>query len=387
MNKKERDSMAEIKLSGSSYTLFTSLLDKVALGVSNDKILPLTSQLGIKVSKDGIVLLAFNGLDTIGVSSGEITSDEPIDVAVNASAFINIIKHGAVPDAVLSFGDKALKVVFDGRSSYSLPYPIDGASPLKFPTPSKDGFALDSELDLAEFKKVVSLVGAGLSKRVDLPDQYRGVYFGSGAVIATDSIKAAVHAAGLGNKSPIILRADSLKLIALIDSPKADLYTKKDGDFVTDYLVDGGNVVVSGHVLKGGETYSEDRFLALKNNVDGGSSISIPAKELKNALHRIAFAIDPGLLGTVRMSIGKGDKELSIKSASGYGHENVDIDDVASAPLDKGFNLALLSQVIDAVTADSVKIDFGDKNLIVIDNSDTDWFLLSALIYIEPEAE
>ena len=68
------------------------MMGKAIKGVTNNKLLPLTSLIGIFCDdKKGLMLRTFDGYNSLVVSNGDITTKDSFYVVVYATAFNNLI--------------------------------------------------------------------------------------------------------------------------------------------------------------------------------------------------------------------------------------------------------------------------------------------------------
>lgn len=193
-------------------------LNKVMCAVSNDKQLPITSLLGIYVSKEEklLELKTYDGINVTSTYKLLALVDDDLEAVVNAELFNTLINKIEWDSVELERDDNSLKIKF-GRNSYKLDIAYEEDGMVQFPN-IIDGIDLDSEhiekglVSSDDLKEIKNTNGSCLSNNKSLESYLLGAYCGE-SIITTDNVVACFSKIKLFNGVEVLIHPKTINLL------------------------------------------------------------------------------------------------------------------------------------------------------------------------------
>lgn len=113
-------------------TVLQDMVGKAIKCSSNNKLIPITSLMNIKVANNTFYLTTTDATNYFYVKSGEKVECEDFEISVIADNFTKLIQKTTSENVILDYSDKRLKV--KGNGEYNIELPLDeNGGPIKFP--------------------------------------------------------------------------------------------------------------------------------------------------------------------------------------------------------------------------------------------------------------
>lgn len=349
-------------------TKLQEMLSKAIKGVSNNKLIPLTSLLAIELRDGSLTLITTDATNYLYII--EDVSGDDFYVTVQADQFAKLIARMTCEDIILDVKDNCLEVVGNGKYSIALPLDEDG-SIVKYPDPANEtptGEKL-GEIQVATIKSILNAVKPALATTMELP-QYTNYYVGD-SVMATDTYKISSMKTSVLSK-PTLISAGTMELIDVITQESVEVYTAEGGKlkFTTP------NGVVYGPAMPGIDNYQISSILAYVDK-DYPSMCKLPKLAVLQLIDRLSLFVSDYDDGVVQITFTPDG--LLVNSKQLDGEELIKYLEVKDFADCSGLiDLEMLRAQVKAQTSDAIELWFGDSRSIkMVDNNIT---LVAALI-------
>ncbi len=235
-------------------TKLQEMVARAVKGASNNKLIPLTSLMAIKLKDNQLTMQTTDATNYLYITS-EVEGDD-FYVVVPVEAFSKLIARLTCDTVTLQVTDDYLKVVGNGTYKIELPLDEDG-SMIKYPDPvaSIEEYTVDEYINLSTVQTILATEKSALAVTLENPC-YTG-YFAGNSVVATDTYKIASLSEKLFKTSKLI-SPEMMNLLAVMTADKIAV-TEKDNTliFKTD------DCVVYGPTMEGIEDYAIDAITEL----------------------------------------------------------------------------------------------------------------------------
>jgi DNA polymerase III sliding clamp (beta) subunit (PCNA family) len=259
------------------------LLTKVLKAVSNNKLLPITSLVGIKTSKEGVLtLVAYDGGNFLKVSTS-IDFHEDKYVAINADSFYALVSRLTSDDITLDFTQDYLKVNSSG-SNYKFDIAYEEGSVVKFPEFEVDINNPTASIQLADLELALTLnkpAAATTSELISIT----GAYFGD-KIVTTNGYMACITNKKLFN-NPLLLTYNTLNLTSALSGEKV-----KVGVGTKIWFMDDNGTLIVGDPMPQVNDYPLVKVLEFLET-DSVGTFKIAKKDVIQSLDRLTiFVLD-----------------------------------------------------------------------------------------------
>ena len=278
-------------------------LAKAMSGVSNDKQLPITSLLGIYISKENneLLLRTYDGINVINSCKTINFLEGDLEAVVNANTFNTLISKVEWDCVDLSIEDNSLVVKF-GKNYYTFELAFEEDKLVEFPDLAYDIDFNDDTLSKgyinAEYlKKIKDINGSCLSNNKSLETYLLGVYCGKN-IITTDNIVACFTNMDLFNGAEILMHPKTINLLKHFYN---DVFYCIKGDVI---CLGGEDFEVYGSLMGEVVDYPVKDLVGLKDiatkNFD---PIRVSKSDLINSLSRLKLFISDIDDGSLELNI------------------------------------------------------------------------------------
>ena len=364
-----------------------ALVSDVAKGVGNNKLLPITSMIGIKYAGDTIALSSFDGANLLRISVTENRDGDAEDgeITVNADMFIGLISKLSDCSSIAFEVDKEHPILsvlaYQGVKSigaYKLELPLneDGGIVKYLDLDSKKGdistVGTVYELSTTLIKDMIASCKPALA--TDVSESCYTNYLVAEKIISTDRTRAVFldNDGFKENDKHYLLGRQFVDLLTLMGEG-ASLYIFDDHIYATDGQ--GTEIVTSSNgALNDFNEKATDNMLKM----EFPSMCKVKKSELLNTLNRMSlfcFKYDNN-----GIDITFDEDSMKISSLKSSAVEDIEYTEFKNVePFDLRIDVTLLLPHVKSYASDIVELHFGNKMCIkLVDGSVTQIIALVA---------
>lgn len=192
-----------------------NMLNKAIKGVGANKLIPITSMIGIKGKGRTLKVISTDATNYLYITETiEVPDELDLSITVDADLLFKLVGKTTSPHISLEVQDKTLVVA--GNGVYKLELPLDeNGDPVDFPDPL-DGVKINkafTKIPLATVQEVIQSLKPSLAVNMSNPC-YTKYYFGD-IIIGTDTFMISELDKGVMKKTPRLLTREFLDLISL----------------------------------------------------------------------------------------------------------------------------------------------------------------------------
>lgn len=348
-----------------------AVVDDISKGVGNNKLLPITSMVGITLTEDGTIkFISTDGTNFLRVSvkNGELSDEEETGhVSVDADLFISLVAKLSDCSAVSFETDNSTLTVKGHKGTqvvgeYKLELPIDDeGNPVKFVDIDSKIEKVVSEDNAYELKAEVieemrNSCKQALSTNISEPCYTN--YLVSKDIVSTDRTRAVfVHKDLIAKKEPFLLGRNFVDLLALA------------GDTVTVYVSDTG--------IYAKDEFGTEIFTNANGELDGynekavkgmlgmefPSMCKVKKSELVNTLGRMLLFCSK--YDNNGIDIDFDEDRMTIHSLKDSAVEIIEYSEFKNvSPFTIRVDVTLLASHVKAYASDTVELWFGNAKAI-----------------------
>lgn len=340
------------------------LVNIVYKAVGNNKLIPITQMIGIKLNEGKLTLGATDSFNTLYIGSKVEDANESIDVCINADLISKLVSKFTCEFTKLELKENYLLVIGNGEYKLDLLLDDEGKA---FKFPNKEVNA-DASVQEIENKKIIDMKNYGeksLAQTMEEPDLI-AYYVNNDYAISTDrNIMTVIN--NQYSNTPLTLRSKFVELFTIMKE-KVKLSTWKNqttGEinlFATDDEIKLFSKV-NGNV----EDYP---YEAIKNLVDTSEfkiNAKINVKDLLAVLDRISLFVTPYDSNVIDIHLSDG--KLFISSIKATGVEVVKLNNLSNNESWEGkIDVEMLSGQLNSFNKEEIDIYFGECIKLVEDN-------------------
>jgi len=346
-----------------STTKLQELISKAIKGVGNNKLIPRTTDIAIRV-KDNVLTLITSDDDNFLNIRENIESDDFYAV-VQADQFSKLVMRTTSENITLERKDSILELKGNGTYTFSLEMDENTGDVVEYPDPSQQILSIQQttigKIDVSTIRTILGAIKPSVAITDDIPT-YTNYYFGD-VVLATDTFKIGCLAKKI-TATPILVSA---KLMELLDvyggETPMDIY-KADGRLVFH----GDSCTVCGYAIEGIESFAVDSIMAYMDK-EYPSKCVLPKQAVLQLLDRLSLFVGAFDDGVVDMAF-TGDG-LQVSSQKSDSVEILPYVDSALVEDSVGrLYLEMFRAQVKAQTGDNIQLYFGDnKSLKLVDDN------------------
>lgn len=348
--------------------LLQDLVAKSSKGAGNNKMIPITSLMCIKLESNTLTLITTDATNYLYVSADKIAGED-FYVVVQTDIFSKLIGKLTCEEVTLTLDDAKLTVNGNGKYSIELPLDEDGRL-IKYPNPVAD--VVFDESPVVVNKTTIDLIlntaKASLSPDIQVPC-YTGYYCGD-KIVTTDTFKICGIDINLFNK-PVLVDPRVMDLLDVVADEKISVWVNDDV-----MVFRTPSCMIYGRTLEGIEDYQIDAISGLFD-VEFSSSCKVPKSTLLQLLDRLALFVGAYDKNGVYLTFAKDGLIVSSKQSSGMELIHY-IDSTDFTPFTCCLDITMFAQQVKAQGTDAVEIFYGADNAIkMIDGNVTQIIALS----------
>lgn len=344
-------------------TILKEMTARAIKGVGNNKLLPLTELLCMKIKDNQLVMVTSDGTNYLYIKQSITDNiDKDFYAVVKADSFGKLISKLTCENVELVISSNSLEIRA-GKGVYRLELFMDeDGEVVVYPDPISEVEMPSNPHEVSIFKihEANNICKASLAQTLEVPC-YTGFYC-SDKVIATDGSKIAVMNNNLFSEN-ILVSPEMFNLLDLITTERADFYLTD-----TDIMVfSTPDCDILGRTMEGVGEYPVTPILKLLN-IDMKGHCTVRKSELLSMLERILLFVTPYDDSTVRFTFAKDG--LNIESMQSSGVEIIPyLSNDRYIPFTALIDITFLMDEIKSIKDDVVDIKYGADNAIAIDAS------------------
>ena len=270
------------------------LVNKVGRCVSNNKLIPITSFIGLKVltnreGKRGLVLVTTDATNFFYVWSEDEVDCEEFDIAVEADTFINLVKKTTSENITLSISDDDKVLTIKGNGTYKMERQYDmsvpAQPPVKFPMKVTTWEDLGEPVDVVKVDVIKNAINVNRAAvATDMQHPALTAYYCGDAVITSN------------RKTVCKSNTQVFKTPELITPVVMDLLSSLSSEEFSVYNYEGANVYVTRTDLIYAPKFSDVDMYPIHPieeliNQEFKSVCTIPRASVLNILDRISLFV------------------------------------------------------------------------------------------------
>lgn len=297
-------------------TVFQNLVNKALKGMGNNKMVPITTFIGIELENNTLTLHTMDGTNYLDVIAPAKIEGDDFYLVVAASQFSKLLSKTTSDYVEMSVDNGYLN--FKGNGEYRIEIPMDEGEYIKFPKmPKKDDESgvKSVETQVTTIKKILATNSLAVARTLEEP-VYTGYLFAD-KVITTDAYVVCVNDMKvLPDKK--LLTERFLNLLVLSESEKITVSYSDNGQM----WAEGDQVRIYGSVLESstGEDYVEQfPYEDIMGYVNGDfpSMCEIQRSKIDSVLDRLSLFITPYDKNGLHFNFTKDGLVVSSKASTG----------------------------------------------------------------------
>lgn len=335
------------------------LLVKVMPGVGNNKLIPITSMLGIKYSSRILGLCTTDSINYV-YSYKELSyvnEDFDIDICVDANLFSKLINKLTTQEVEIKIEDKKLNIV--GNGDYNLPILLNENG--DFATFTQKELNEDSKEELIKVQKLKDLkfyCEKSLSKNPE-NTTLNGYFVNNELGISTDRVVMTLFKEGFLD-DPIVLRKSFVDLITNLNN---DIIVKRwDGNI---YVSDGETEIYSSENCSS-EVYPISKLKKSMEKFEYPAKAKISLKDLSNILDRLYIFVNENGVVNIKLE----DNKLIITEITTGANESLLLNDLDNnVEWNVKLDINILNDQIKAFKNEEAIIYLGNTSSVKIEEN------------------
>lgn len=340
--------------------ILQEMVAKAIKAVSNNKMIPLTSLIGIELQNNKLTLQTTDGNNFLKVSQQvECLANEVFYSIVNADTFSKLV--GKTTSEYITLENNENYLDFKGNGNYKLEIALNSDGEIvKFPNYEIKDIIQPIEISVDKLKNILSISKVALAKTMETPC-LTGYYLGD-KVLTTDTRMICYIEENILDK-PILLLDTTAELLQLLTTPTMLLFIDDNKlVFKTD------NIVIYCKELEGKDLYP---IAPIENLVKTSyeTSISVNKQDFLNVLDRMSLFITDYDKNGVYLKFT--DAGLEVRSQKSNAVEVLEIkSDTAIMQFECLADVEMLKSHIQALSNDVVVLYYGQATSIEIKEND-----------------
>lgn len=289
------------------------LVGRVAKGVGNNPLLPLTSLIQIKCEGGSLSLETFDGFNYI-TSKETVDGTDSFSAVTSATPFINLVNKTTSKEIEITHGGS--HIAFRGNGNYKLEIVMDNGTPLAFPEHPDFSDAKTNEVSLSTFLKSIEANESSAAKVDDVPF-LKGCYFGDSVITTNNSVICSVEETLIEGESMLFMY-QTLRLLPALGGEKVR-FAVTEGEDGQLFAISDADTTIYGKFLEGVEKYP---VKALKKLLDLSlNGVAIGVDEALSSLDRINIFASQYEIRAINLHFEEGSITIS-NVGEGNGTDN-----------------------------------------------------------------
>ena len=333
------------------------MVARVVKGAGNNKLIPLTQMIGLRMKKGVLTLTTTDGTNYLYIIQDKLEGED-FETVVPVELFSKLISKLTCESVTLE--EKGTVIEITGNGKYSVPIQYDeNGDVVNYPDPlseTKFKAKASSHVEGTTISFVLNSVKPALATTLEVPC-YTGYYVGE-RVVATDSCLINSLDVALF-KEPKLVSSEMMDLLSVMDSEKINVDFK---DSVICFRTP--DCVLYGRELPGIEDYPIEAITPYITEMEFPSSCEVPKTTLLQLLDRLSLFVGTYDKNSIKLVFTK--EGIQFSSVNSSGTELVPY--VDSKDFKNEFicsiDVVQFTKQVRAQTGETVKIYYGIDNAI-----------------------
>ena len=288
-------------------TELQDMVSKASKCVSNNKLIPITSLMNIKVCNHKLTLTTTDAINYFYVSKLELVDCEDFEISVLADLFIKLVQKTTSDNITLEVIDGTLKV--KGNGTYTMELPLDeNGGIIKFPNKFPESSESKGIIKLTAVKSIVNYNKASLALNMEVPSLT--CYYCGDSVVTSDRYKICKTGIKMFNE-PRLITSNLMELLSILSKEDIEVYS---GDNCLIFETDLESIYSP--ITDGIETFPIQAIEGLVEQ-EFTSSCKISKSAILNVLDRLSLFVSPYDKKGIYLTFTKDGLILSSKKSSG----------------------------------------------------------------------
>ena len=335
------------------------LLNIVYQGAGNNKLIPITQMIGIKVEENKLTLSSTDSFNYLYVNAKVEESTKDIDLCVNADLLSKLVSKFDCEFTTMELVDRSLEVTGNGK--YKLELLLDEDGIYKFPVKEIPDNLTFQEIKTDKFIKAKKYAEKSLAQTMEEPDLI-AYYINQDNVVSTDRNIMTVMEEGLSD-TPLTLRSKFIDLVVgMKDTVKLTHWVNENTKEVNICINDGETTIyskVNGIV----EDYPYEAIKQLISSAEFKYNAKVNVKDLLAILDRISLFVTQYDSNTINIVLS--DNKLFISSIKSTGVESLALTENSEPISWQGkIDIEFLKNQLTSFSKELISIYLGNDNCI-----------------------
>lgn len=214
------------------------MVGKVIKCSSNNKLIPITSLLSIKVKNKRLNLTTTDATNYFHVKSTVDVDCEDFELSVIADIFAKLIQKTTSENVTLKYDETNFSFVVSGNGNYIIELPLDeNGKPIKFPTINTDAKVKCGTIKVSAIKEALAYNKVALGEGTTYP--FLSHYYCADKIITTNQIKVCETSEFLF-ETPKVISQQLMELLGVVTGETIEVYEFEDKlifETETDYII------------------------------------------------------------------------------------------------------------------------------------------------------
>ena len=337
--------------------ILQKIVSKAIQGSSNNKMIPLTSLIGIEYSDSKLNLITTDGSNQLKITQNiEVPTEDDYEfyTIVNAETFSKLV--GKTTKEYIELENKENYLEVKGNGTYKLEIAINEEGEMvRFPDIPKldvEPYSIDTKL----LQEAIKVAKASVAKTMEIPC-LTGYYI-SDTTIATDRQLVCKLNYGL-SKEPLLISNEMAELLLLVEEETINVMHKDNNLILFNH-----DFTIFGKELEGKELYPVQQIEGLLKQ-SYNNSVNINKQDLLNVLDRMSLFVGDYDKNGVYLDFTPDGLEITSQKSNAK-----EVIVFPGTNQIEGFNclidIEMLKAQVETVSTDTVTIKFGQEKFIAI---------------------
>jgi DNA polymerase III sliding clamp (beta) subunit (PCNA family) len=344
--------------------LLQEMVAKAIQGASNNKLIPITSLIGIELKENILTLMTTDGSNQLKIIQNLENEIQDVNqefyTIVNAETFAKLVGKTTKEFIELTNNENYLEVKGNGTYKLEIPVNEDGEM-IKFPKGEQIEDTNAQQISIEKLKNILTSAKVSVAKTMEVPC-LTGYYL-SDKVVSTDRQMVSYTNDKLFDE-PILISSEMAELLQLLEGDNVTLYRQDN-----KLKFETKNIVITGKQLEGIDIYPVQAIENLvKLNYD--NSIKVNKTEILDVLDRMSLFVSDYDKNGVYLKFEPNG--LVIRSQKSNAEEAIVLPETSDREV---FNclidIEMLKNQIQSLTTDIVEIYYGQPTSIQIKEGNT----------------
>ena len=344
--------------------ILKEMVSKAIKGASNNKMIPISSLIGIEYLDDTLTLMTTDGSNQLRVIETEVSlgiteKQDNFYTIVNADLFAKLV--GKTTKEYIELDNNENYLDFKGNGNYKLDIAINEEGEMvKFPDIKSKDLKNPISISIEKLKTNLNILKPSVAKTMELP-YLTGIYL-SNRCVATDRQMMCYIQNDL-LEEPILIPSEVVELLDLLEGETVDLYKEEN----TLYFITN-KIIIVGKELEGKNEYPVNQIGEVVNQ-KYENQVQVNKQELLEVLDRMALFVSDYDKNGVYLDFKK--EGLILRSQKSNAEELVEIKNTIEKEFNCLIDIEMLKTQVQNIDDEFVTICYGQEISIKLLNKDT----------------